>query len=199
MRDEQTLTFYAQEARAYADRYEGVSRNLGRFLALMPPAARILEIGCGAGRDTAAMIERGFDPVPTDGSPEMAAEASRRLGRPVRTLLFDEIDEVSEYDGVWAHACLLHISLRTLPDVLRRIHRAMRPGAWFFANYKAGQGEGRDKFGRYYSYPTESALVTAYTSAADWETVEVETQRGSGYDNQPTDWLAVLAKSGIQV
>ena len=52
---------------------------------------------------------RGFDVTPTDGSPEMAEVASRRLGRPVGTLLFHDLDEVEAYDGVWANACLLHV------------------------------------------------------------------------------------------
>ena len=37
--------------------------------------------------------------VPTDGSPEMAAVASKRLGRTVGTLLFHDLDEVEAYDA----------------------------------------------------------------------------------------------------
>ena len=47
--------------------------------------------------------------APTDGSPEMAAVASKHLGRTVETLLFHELDEVEAYDAVWANACLLHV------------------------------------------------------------------------------------------
>ena len=39
--------------------------------------------------------------------PKWPEIASRRLGRPVETLLFDELDEHDAYDGVWASACLL--------------------------------------------------------------------------------------------
>ena len=65
----------------------------------MPPGATILELGCGAGADSAEMLAKGFDVRPTDGSPEMADVASRRLGRPVETLLFHDLDAVEAYDG----------------------------------------------------------------------------------------------------
>jgi len=108
--DEDTLRFYGSNAQAYAGR-EITSRQvrLSRFLVLLSPGAAILELGCGAGGDTAEMLARGFDVSPTDGSPEMAEVASRRLGRPVATLLFHDLDKVEAYDGVWANACLLHV------------------------------------------------------------------------------------------
>ncbi len=93
--DDATLQFYRRNAEAYAQR-EITSRHarLTRFLGVLPPDAAILELGCGAGGDSAEMIARGFDVTPTDGSPELAALASRRLGRPVATLLFHELDAV---------------------------------------------------------------------------------------------------------
>src|SRR4029078_7079306 len=93
--DEETLRFYGNNAPAYAER-EITSRQirLGRFLALLSPGASILELGCGAGGDTAEILARGFYVSATDGSPEMAEVASRRLGRPVGTLLFHELDAV---------------------------------------------------------------------------------------------------------
>jgi hypothetical protein len=56
-----------------------------------------------------------------DGSPEMAAEAACRLGRPVETLRFDQLDEHDQYDAVWASACLLHVPKADLQGVLARI------------------------------------------------------------------------------
>ena len=127
--DEQTLQFYRSNASAYAGR-EITSRQarLTAFLALLAPDAAILELGCGAGGDTAEMLARGFNVLPTDGSPEMADVASRRLGRPVGTLLFHDLDAVEAYDGVWANACLLHVPRDELAPVLKRIWRALNPG-----------------------------------------------------------------------
>jgi SAM-dependent methyltransferase len=141
------------------------------------------------------MLAQGFTVTATDGSPEMAAEASRRLNCPVQTLLFEELDVVGCYDGVWASACLLHVPWRDLSAVLARVYRSLRPGGWFFGSYKAGEGEGRDRLGRYYNYPSEAALMAVYRGSANWRAVHVEQQSGSGYDGQPTDWLAVTAQA----
>ncbi len=108
--DDATLEFYARHAAVYAasgDTEPGP--QLLNFLAALQPGARILELGSGSGRDAAHMIARGFDVVPTDGSPELAREAERRLGRPVRLLQFEQLDERSAFDGVFASASLLHV------------------------------------------------------------------------------------------
>src|SRR5437868_9603417 len=145
--DQATLRFYRENAAAYATR-EITSRQvrLSRFLAQLSPGATILELGCGAGFDTAEMLAQGYNVSPTDGSPEMAGVASRRLGRPVGTLLFHDLNEVEAYDGVWANACLLHVPRAELAQVLALIWRALKPGGAFHASFKTGDAEGRDKF-----------------------------------------------------
>lgn len=194
MRDAATLRFYAERAAAYAaEARSGPAARLGAFLDLLPAGALVLELGCGNGQDTAAMLARGFRADPTDGSPEMAAQASARLGRPVRVMPFDALDAEAVYDAVWANACLLHVPWAGLPGVLRRICRALKPGGLFEASYKGGAGEGRDRFGRYYSYPDREALAAAYARSGDWATT-VEQDEGKGYDGVVTPWFHVRAR-----
>jgi Cyclopropane fatty acid synthase and related methyltransferases len=193
--DDQTLQFYRGNAEAYAGR-EITSRQarLTAFLALLPSDASILELGCGAGGDTAEMLARGFDVRATDGSPEMADVASRRLGRTVETLLFHELDEVEAYDAVWANACLLHVPRDELAGVLGSIWRALKADGVFFASYKTGDAEGRDTLNRYYNYPSPDWLRTNYTSAGKWSSLEIETGEVIGFDNQWAEMLFVLAR-----
>lgn len=97
-KDATTLDFYAVEAQAYAGRpREAEHRRIDRFVEGLTPGARILELGCGGGQDSAEMLARGFDVVPTDGSPELAAQAQQRLGRPVRVLLFEDLAETEAF------------------------------------------------------------------------------------------------------
>ena len=65
--DEATLRFYGGNADAYAGR-EITSRKarLTAFLAQLPPAARILELGCGAGGDADLLLDFGRVPVGAD-------------------------------------------------------------------------------------------------------------------------------------
>ncbi len=107
--DDETLQFYRRNAEAYADWAKAPSSRLRSFLALLPRGGSILELGCGAGNHSAEMLGAGFKVRATDGSPEMADIASRRLGHPVETMLFHKLHEHEAYDGVWASACLLHV------------------------------------------------------------------------------------------
>jgi SAM-dependent methyltransferase len=193
--DDATLQFYRRNAEAYARR-EITSRHarLTKFLALLPPGAAILELGCGAGADSAEMIARGYDVTPTDGSPELAEVASRRLGRPVGTMLFHELNAVEAYHGVWANACLLHVPRDQLANVLALIRRALKPGGAFYASYKAGEGDGRDALDRYYNYPTEPWLRTTYAQSGDWRDLSIETGEVRGFDDAMAEMFFVLGR-----
>lgn len=188
------IAFYDENAETYAarQRLPPVAR-LTAFAELLPTGGTILEFGCGAGADSAWLIERGFAVTPTDGSAAMAREAEARLGRPVRVMRFSDLDEVAAYDGVWANACLLHVPRAELPDVLRRIRRALRDGGHFHASFKAGVEEGMDRFGRYYNRPSEEWLTESYRLAG-FATPRIETASGGGYDGEPTEWLHVWAQ-----
>lgn len=193
--DEETLQFYRSHAEAYAGR-EITSRRarLEAFLALLPPNAAILELGCGAGGDTAEMLARGFAVRATDGSPELAAVASQRLGRPVETMLFHELDAVESYDGVWANACLLHVPRDELAGILSLIRRALKPGGSFFASFKTGEGEGRDTLNRYYNYPSTDWLRETYARAGDWGSLDIESGKVIGFDDKWAPMLFVTAR-----
>lgn len=197
MADDETLRFYADNAATYAARSPGgLSEQLEAFLGRLPAGARILELGTGGGQDAAVMLERGFAVQPTDASPELAAQAATRLGRPVRIMRFDELAEHRAYDAVWANACLLHAPRSELTQDLSRIHHALRPGGLFVASFKSGTGEGRDTFGRYYNYPDRTTLEGHYTASAPWTDLAITERLGSGYDNLPTVWHWVTATRG---
>ena len=195
--DEDTLHFYRSNAQAYAAREIARHQRLSRFLALLPPGATILELGCGAGADSAQMLAAGFDVRPTDGSPELADEASRRLGRPVETLLFHELDQVDAYEGVWANACLLHVPRSELAQVLALIWRALKPRGHFYASFKAGEADGRDTLNRYYNYPSPDWLRANYGSAGSWSSLSIETGKVRGFDNEWADMLFVVARKSL--
>ncbi len=191
--DPNTLRFYEMEAAKYTSRGVEPSRaRIELFLSQLQPHATILELGCGGGQDSEFMLAKGFDVRPTDGTPEIAREAEKRLGIPVATLLFGDLDEQGAYHGIWANACLLHIPRAELPDILARIHAALKADGVFYASFKAGETEGRDEFDRYYNYPSQSWLRDIYAKV-DWASVSIEARSGSGYDNKPTEWLHVLA------
>jgi SAM-dependent methyltransferase len=195
--DRLTQDFYEQRGREWAGALPPLtwSPQLDPFLDLLAPGARILELGCGDGRDAERMIARGFAADPSDGSPGMARLASARLGRPVPVLRFDELEAGEAYDAAWCQATLLHVAEDELPDVLARIHRALKPGGRHWASYKSGTGGGRDQFGRFFSYLPAERVEAAYREAAPWAEFALTTRYdGKSFGGAPTDWHNVLAR-----
>ena len=193
--DEETMRFYAAVAPVYAaSGPQGASRHLSAFLDRLEPGSRILELGCGGGRDSEFMIQRGFDVQPTDGSAEIARKAEERLHREVRVMRFDELNDEEKFDAVWAHASLLHVPISGLQKVLRLIWRALRPGGLHSASFKGGENKGRDQFGRYFNYLDLSELLTLYQASARWEVVTTEEYLGGGYGRSEGPWVMVTVR-----
>lgn len=193
--DDKTQDFYRERGADWAAHLPHEwSPQLDPFLDRLNPGARILELGCGDGRDAARMIERGFNIHPSDGVHEMARMASERLNRKVTVLPFDQLAEDQAYDAVWAHASLLHVARDALPDVLRRVYRALRLGGFHFANFKGGEAGARDKFGRYYNYLSNEGLHKAYERAGHWTLLEFASAEGGSFDGQRLIWHDVISQ-----
>jgi SAM-dependent methyltransferase len=192
--DADTLAFYDREAVKYAARSKPKrNRQLDDFMANLPKGSKILELGCGDGKDAEAMIRAGFDVAPTDGSVALAQVAEARLGMPVKVMRFEDLDERATCDGVWANACLLHVPEDRLGDVLAKIHAALRHGGRFYASYKMGDGDGRDSLGRYYNYPSREKLTATYAQAGSWSGLAIEESASGGYDGVPRTFMLVTA------
>jgi SAM-dependent methyltransferase len=196
--DPQTRHFYATRAEEWAAALpHTVAPRLDPFLDLLPAGARILDLGCGDGRDAAHMEARGFAVDATDGVESMVTLTSQRLARPARLMRFDELEASVEYDAVWAYAALLHVPLAELPGIIARVHRALKPGGWHFASFKGGDGGHRDPFGRFYSYLPRPDLESAYSAACDWSHCHFETEMGGSYGAGPTPWHFVTARKPV--
>ncbi|MDK2962432.1 MAG: hypothetical protein PWP20_1558 [Eubacteriaceae bacterium] len=136
----ETLNYYNQTAKDFVA--DTVSADLSqihqRFLSYLPANATILDLGCGSGRDAKAFIEAGYTVTAVDGAEECCKLAETLIGRPVDCLLFDQLEEDSQFDGIWACASLLHVPFAELPDIFNRIVTALKPGGTFYASFKYG-------------------------------------------------------------
>lgn len=192
--DPATLAFYQAQAPRYTLGFrQAPSRHLDRFLDRLSPGADILELGCGGGRDSVRIRERGFPLDATDGVAAMVSKANERFEVGARRMRFDQLMARERFDAVWAHACLLHVARADLPDILARIRRVLRPGGWHFANFKLGDGEGRDSLGRLTNFPSEDWLRELYARSR-FDLIDVERYAGEGADGVQRDWLALTVR-----
>jgi len=164
------------------------------FLVRMPESARILDAGCGSGRDALAFSRLGHDVIAFDGSSELAALASRHTGLEVQVLRFGEVSFVEAFDGIWACASLLHVPRVELSETVEILSRALRSGGVFYLSFKEGQGE-QNRGGRLFTNLDESDLVDLIKESPTldlletWLTADVRPEREGEY------WVNALAQA----
>lgn len=151
-----TIEYFNEKAeKCFLDAFTITERtNQDHFLSFLKPGARILDFGCGSGRDTAYFREKGFDVTPADGSEGMCRFASEYLKTPVRLLEFNELDEEEAYDGIYASASIMHLEYEKLVEVFPKMIRALKDNGIIYVSFKYGEEDGfLGK--RYYCYMNE--------------------------------------------
>ncbi|HEV2107801.1 MAG TPA: class I SAM-dependent methyltransferase [Thermomicrobiales bacterium] len=123
----------------------------GRLLERTGPGARVLDAGCGVGRDMAWLEAHGARVIGVDISAGMLAEARTRASGPLlrldmRSLAFAD----DSFDGVWCVASLLHLPKSDVPPTLAEFHRVLVPGGTIVLSLQHGAGEEweRDPYGK---------------------------------------------------
>jgi superfamily II DNA or RNA helicase/SAM-dependent methyltransferase/SOS-response transcriptional repressor LexA len=142
-----------------------------RFLAHLKPRAHILDAGCGSGRDAKAFAEAGYQVTAFDASAKLARLATIHCGFEVAVRRFDDVEEVSAFDGIWCCASLLHVPMAALPSTLQRLWHALRPGGALYVSFKNGSGE-RVVGGRRFTDVDETALVELLGRLPDVQQVD---------------------------
>ncbi|WP_313706127.1 class I SAM-dependent methyltransferase [Massilia sp.] len=131
-----------------------------RFLPLVRLRGRILDAGCGSGRDSLAFLQRGYRVDAFDGSSEMVRRARALTGIEVRQLMFENLLDTplqETYDGIWCCASLLHVERDRLPSVMDVLCHALAPDGIMYVSFKYGE-TARLKDGRRFTDLTEQGL-----------------------------------------
>lgn len=187
-----TEAYYNRHAQQFVDDTLHVDmRSLyAPFLAGLPVNARILDAGCGSGRDARAFQKQGYQVSAFDASEQLASRASQLLGFTVPVKRFDEVEEIERYDGIWACASLLHVPERQLPEAFARLWRALKPGGVLYCSFKWGQGE-RQHHDRHFTDADETRIGvwTRALPSLSRTTCWLTPDQRPGRDEQ---WLNVL-------
>lgn len=174
-----------------------MEETLDKFVSYLPESAEILDLGCGSGRDSLHLIERGFDVTAVDGSEELCELASIHIGQDVLKMQFNELDFHEVFDGVWACASLLHITTDELEEVIKKISESMKPGGILYMSFKHGEFSGF-RNGRYFNDFKTKPMRELISKYEELELIEIWKNPDIRAERNEENWLNVLVKKKDQ-
>ena len=135
-----TLDYYNENANYYFDKTVNIdmSRQYNFFLRYIPYGGKILDFGCGSGRDTLYFKDLGYEVDSIDGSEKLCEIARRYTNSDVKCMDFSELDSKEEYDGVWACSSILHVKREELIDILKKIRTFLKTNGYFYTSFVDG-------------------------------------------------------------
>ena len=188
-----TIDYYDKNATEYSESTIGVdfSATQERFLRYIPSHAKILDFGCGSGRDAKYFLDKGYDVDAIDGSKEFCRLASVYTGITVKQMLFQELASVNEYDGIWACASILHLQKDDLILVLHKMATALKNTGVIYASFKYGTFFG-ERQGRYFTYFNEERLTEILALVPELQYREFWISSDVRPDRSDEKWLNVI-------
>ncbi len=162
------------------------------FLKLIHKNARILDIGCGSGRDIKYFMSLGHVVCGVDPSLEMIKLARENTKTEIIHGSIQEVDFQKTFDAVWACASLLHIPSNELDYVFEKISKILSPGGIFYCSFKNGDFEGFAEYGRYFTFLTEDKLTNHLNSISDFEIKKIWISADIRSDKDVT-WINCIA------
>ena len=207
--DEQTVNYYQANAAAVALRYESVESPVAHLFPLaFSSSARVLDIGCGSGRDLAALTAHGYDAYglePSEGLRQAAGanhpEVSDRIADAALPHLGMPFG--GAFDGVLCSAVLMHVPNTELFDAALSIRALINQHGRLLISLPLSRGdplkENRDTNGRLFSpyAPEEITLLferLGFQLIGRWDTGDALARAG-------TSWFTLLLElrnAGIQ-
>ncbi len=163
-----TLAHYNQHADSF---WEGtkdhdVSQNRDALLKHLRGKAtfRILDFGCGPGRDLKVLKDLGHEVIGLEGAQRFVQLARDYSGCEVWHQDFLSLELPADYfDGVFANAALFHVPCQELPRVLKELWATLRPSGVLFSSNPRGDNEegwNGERYGVYYDLERWRELVT---------------------------------------
>ncbi|MHC5225041.1 class I SAM-dependent methyltransferase [Ignatzschineria sp. LJL83] len=162
------------------------------FLKEIPHTGRILDIGCGSGRDSLYFKDLGFHIEAFDYSENLVALAKEKTGLDIQHRSFYDLEDIEKYEGIWACASLLHCERSRLEEVIQKIIQALKINGVCYLSFKYGNQD-RIKDGRSFTDLNEQQADKIFTSFKNIQQIK----QWITTDNRPDreeSWLNIIIK-----
>ena len=159
-----TIQTYEETAEDYYKTHFDINeiKNIADFFIQNLNGQKILDIGCGPGRDAKYFSEHELDVTGIDLTSSFIKMASKNMPNAkfkqmdMRKLDFPE----TTFDGIWACASFLHVPKEDAKNTLLGFRKILKPAGLIYLSVKAGTEEkfvqkeeykGRTKFFAFYT------------------------------------------------
>lgn len=163
-----TINTYDQTAEEYSTEHSDINdvkSLLDRFIRNVP-GKKILDVGCGPGRDAKYLSEKGLRVTGIDLSKNLLSIAAKKAPK-AEFLQMDMADlnfTENAFEGIWACASFLHVPKKEAGRVLEGFNRVLKPGGLIFIGVKEGEDE-KIIYGKFFSFYHQEEIISLLRSA----------------------------------
>jgi SAM-dependent methyltransferase len=198
--DQNTVNYYSQNAKQVADRYEAVVSSLSEhFLVSYKPNSKMLDIGCGSGRDLAVLQKLGHQCYGIDPTAEFVEIAQRVHPELSHRIVQGGLPDMTppfggEFDGVLCSAVLMHIDVDQLHLAALSIKKCLKIGGRLLYSVPSKRldvvSENRDANGRLF-IPDQSGRLQAIFEGLGFECIS-KWGNADSMGRDSVEWESVL-------
>lgn len=190
-----TIEYYNNHAEEFcvATKDADMSYCYVKFKQYLKPQGKILEVGCGSGRDSKRFIEDGYQVEAIDASEEICKFASKYIGQQVKCQRVEEITYECQFDGIWACASLLHVGKEEIPAIIEKLYRALKKNGILYASFKLGSGE-RFADGRFFNDYMEKEIMEIFSGQKGFEIKEFFVTEDVKKERKDKMWINVIIR-----
>ena len=129
------------------------------FMHYLPINAKIIDAGCGSGRDTIYFLKEGHDVIAFDASKKLGQLATEQTKHSIlHTTFLGFSTKPESQDAIWACASLLHVPMNELPQTFFHLSQFLKKDGVFYCSFKYGDNE-TNRNGRQFTNLNEALLT----------------------------------------
>lgn len=190
-----TIEYYNSHAEEFCAKTKDADMSYcyEKFKQYLKPNGKVLDVGCGSGRDSKRFIEDGYQVEAIDASEAICKYAGKYIGQQVKCQNVEEITYENEFDGIWACASLLHVRKEEMPAVIEKLRRALKEKGVLYVSFKLGSGE-RFTEGRFFNDYVGKEIMEVFSGQNGFEIKECFATEDVRKERKDKMWINIIAE-----